>query len=433
MGVRVGAIVTLAAEKAVAGGRVLARLEGQIVLVAGAIPGERVRARIERAARGVAMAQVTEVLEPSSDRRDGGNWRCGGNALAFVTSGRQLQMKREIVEDALARTGRIVLATRPNTIASPEAGYRLRARLHAGAEEGRMRLGFYIEGSHALCDPASTGQLTPDACRWIVEVGQELTRQASSDVREVDLAETIAGDARAAHFTLTAGADPARVAPLACGAVGLSAQVGEHGAAADIVGTPTLSDRITVRREGETAALTLQRNARAFFQGNRYLVETLLEEVVRRVGAGPVVDLYAGVGLFGLGTAALGCDAVMLVEGDPVSGQDLSANASSFGPRVRTALVRVEGFLQSRQADILRAAGATAIVDPPRTGLSKAALEGMLGAGPTRLVYVSCDPPTLARDARLLLAAGYAIGDVTVLDLFPNTAHVETVATFHKG
>jgi 23S rRNA (uracil1939-C5)-methyltransferase len=433
MGARVGAIVTVTGEKAVAGGRVLARLDGQIVLLAGAIPGERVRARVERAARGMALAQVTEVLDPSSDRREAGNWRCGGNALAFVAYARQLQMKREIVEDAFARTGRLVLQTPARTVASRESGYRLRARLHAGTESGRIRLGYYVEGSHALCDPSGTGQLTLETNAWIADVSAELTRQRLSEVREVDLAETIAGDARAAHFVLNAGAVPSRVAPLAFGAVGLSAQVGEQGTPVVVMGTPVLVERITVRRNAETARLNLTRNVRAFFQGNRYLVEALVEEVVQRLAPGPVVDLYAGVGLFGLAAAALGSEAVTLVEGDPLSGDDLSANAAVFGRRVRTARLSVEAFLRSRHADVLGAADATAIVDPPRTGLSPVAIEGLLGAAPARVVYVSCDPPTLARDARLMRDAGYAIGDVTVMDLFPNTAHVETIATFLKA
>ena len=433
MGARVGGIVTVTGEKTVAGGRVLARLDGQIVLVAGAIPGERVRARVERAARGMALAQVTEVLDPSSDRREAGNWRCGGNVLAFVAYERQLQMKREIVEDAFARTGRLALHTPPRTVGSPEAGYRLRARLHAGTESGRIRLGYYVEGSHALCDPFGTGQLTAETSAWIADVSAELTRQQLSEVREVDLAETVAGDARAAHFVLSAGAVPARVASLAFGAVGLSAQVGEQTPPVVVVGTPVLADRIAVRRNAETAPLTLTRNVRAFFQGNRYLVEALVEEVVQRLASGPVIDLYAGVGLFGLAAAAIGSGEVTLVEGDPVSGDDLSTNAAIFGGQVRTARLSVEAFLRSRHAEVLRAEGATVVVDPPRTGLSKVAIEGLLGKAPARVVYVSCDPPTLARDARLMRDAGYAIGDVTVMDLFPNTAHVETIATFLKA
>ena len=134
-----GSIVTLDVEKPAAGGRMLARHHGQVILVWGAIPGERISARVERVGKGVIYADTAQVLSPSPDRRvDVADWRCGGNVLAFVEYPRQLQLKGQIIQDALARIGRLPLAAPPQVIASPEHGYRMRARMHAS----NGRLGF---------------------------------------------------------------------------------------------------------------------------------------------------------------------------------------------------------------------------------------------------------------------------------------------------
>jgi 23S rRNA (uracil1939-C5)-methyltransferase len=145
-----------------------------------------------------------------------------------------------------------------------------------------------------------------------------------------------------------------------------------------------------------------------------------------------VVELYAGVGVFGLSLAASGTASVIAVEGDPVSGSDLQANAAPFGDRVRVERRSVEQFValvRDRKEDLT---GTTIIVDPPRTGMSKEALAGVVGLHPERIVYVSCDVATFARDTRTLIDAGYELGELTGVDLFPNTAHVESIAVFAR-
>ena len=146
---------------------------------------------------------------------------------------------------------------------------------------------------------------------------------------------------------------------------------------------------------------------------------------------GPIVDLYAGVGLFGLSLAAAGIDDVTLVEGDPVSGADLQGNAEAFGERVRVERCSVETYV-GRVPRSGPGGAPTFIVDPPRTGISKEAMAGIVRAAPGRIIYVSCDIATFARDTRTLLDSGYELGAVTGFDLFPNTAHVETIATFSR-
>jgi 23S rRNA (uracil1939-C5)-methyltransferase len=446
-----GSILTLDIEKPAAGGRMLARHHGQVVLVWGGIPGERVSARIERTGKGLAYAETVEVLVPSPDRRPVmGDWRCGGNVLAHVNYPRQLHVKGQIIQDAFGRIGRVPLPAVPEVIGSPEAGYRMRARLHVG----HGRLGFYREGTHQLCEAAQAAQLLPATHAWIAHAEQFLRDGALSGLAGVEIAENIAGDQRACHLDLHADIDPAPFAALAEGLVGLSAQRADQQTVQTLAGTPAITDILNVRQVrlkpdttsldvnsdvvsgfSRTDRLQVRRDVRSFFQGNRFLLERLVHLVTGLIPSGPVVDLYAGVGLFGLSLAAAGVDPVTLVEGDPISGADLKINAQPFAGRVRVERKSVEHYLTALQGKTRPAhdvAGATFIVDPPRTGMTRDALAGIIRATPSRIVYVSCDVATLARDTRTLLDAGYRLEQLTGIDLFPNTAHVESIALFTR-
>ena len=421
--IQTGSVLTLDIEKPAAGGRMLARHQGQVVLVWGAIPGERVTARVDRTTKSVAFASTLDVLSPSPDRRTvAADTRCGGNVLAHVAYERQRRLKGEIIRDAFLRIGRVPLERDPEVMASPERGYRLRARLHAV----NGRLGFYREESHDLCDAIQTGQLLESAGEWIAAAGEILRAAGPAGVVGVEMAENIAGDERACHLDLRDGVNAADYSALATGLTGLTAQSASSPFVETLSGTPHVADVIQVRED--VPALHLTRHVRAFFQGNRFLIRSLVQQVMSLVPRGPVLDLYAGGGLFGLALAAAGADRVTLVEGDPVSGADLQTNAEPFRTHARVERSSVEEFLARHRSS----AAETVIVDPPRTGLSREAVAGILAIKPVRLVYVSCDVATLARDTRALLDNGYALGPVTALDLFPNTAHVEMVIAFTR-
>ena len=425
--------LTLEIEKPAAGGRMLARHAGQVVLVAGTIPGERVVARVERVGKGVAFADVEEILSPSSDRRaattDG---RCGGNVLSHVAYPRQLALKGQIIQDAFARIGRMPLAKGPDVLGSPEHGYRMRARLHVQGD----RVGFFREGTHDICDAAATAQFSPATNEWIAAAARALAviarRSGSREpgVAGLEVAENIAGDARAVHVELHAGVDPGPFVALGEGLAGLSAQAADARAPTTLSGTPSIEDEIDVAGE-RYGRLVLRRDVRAFFQGNRFLLKSLVDRVVSLVGNRPVIDLYAGVGLFGLALASTGVRDVTMVEGDPISSADLSRNAVPYGDRVVVRQQSVEAFV-SRSARPPAGARPTVIVDPPRTGMTREALAGIINQEPPRIVYVSCDVATLARDARTLVDAGWELTEIEGIDLFPNTAHVESIAVFER-
>lgn len=417
-----GDILTLDIERPVAGGRMLARHQGRVVLVSGAIPGERVSARVDRVAKAVAHAETVDVLIASPDRRPAVDWRCGGRDYAHVAYERQRTLKGEVIADAFRRLARLPLASPPNVQASPEQGYRLRARLHAAGG----RLGFFREGTHALCDAEGTGQLSAGTVAWIRHVERALSPAAAATMAGVEIAENIPETQRTAHVEIRGAIERGAWAPLADGLTGLSVQ-GERGEVATIAGTPAVNDRLPVAGTAGGAEVVLTRHTTAFFQANRFLLPWFLQHVVGLVQEGALLDLYAGVGLFGFAAAAAGHGPVTLVEGDRTSGADLEANAGPFGGRVRLLRRSVETALDGLGAF------ATCIVDPPRAGLSPEARAGVLRLSPQRIVYVSCDVATLARDARVLVDGGYVLGDITGVDLFPSTAHVETVVVLDRS
>jgi 23S rRNA (uracil1939-C5)-methyltransferase len=202
--------------------------------------------------------------------------------------------------------------------------------------------------------------------------------------------------------------------------------MGDPGTIA-VQGNPLVTDELQVDDgQGHVGTAVVRRSARAFFQGNRFLLAPLVNRVVEWTNQEPVADLYAGVGLFAIALAAAGRRTIVAVEGDAVSGADLEANAASQGQSVRAVRAPVEDFLRRRSlADL-----GVAIVDPPRTGLSAEARAHLLRMQPARLIYVSCDAPTLARDVRALVGEGYDLTHIEAFDLFPNTAHVEILTVF---
>jgi len=197
--------VSLAIEKPAAGGRMIARLSGQVVLVGGAIPGERVTARIERVGKGVLYADTVSPDEPSPDRRPVlADPLCGGCLYAHISYGRQLAIKSDVIADAFARIGRLVLP-RPVTVApSPEEGYRMRARLHVRGQ----RYGFFREGTHDICEARATRQLLPASCDTLDRLTAALRSvDAAQHVREIELSENIEASGRSICLEMASAMD----------------------------------------------------------------------------------------------------------------------------------------------------------------------------------------------------------------------------------
>jgi 23S rRNA (uracil1939-C5)-methyltransferase len=436
-----GASLELTVERPAVGGRMIARADGRIVLVAGAIPGERVVARVERVGKGVAYARTLSVEEASADRRAPfADPLCGGCLYAHIAYTRQLAIKAEIVADALARLAGIELSAPVPVVASPDEGYRMRARLRV--IDGRS--GFYREGTHDLCDARATRQLLPATCDVLDRLSAGIHALGAGGRYEIEVAENAEATERVAfvrgvhldsrHLTglenipgltgLVAGRGPLRTGPQPPGCRAPDRRARPEKTQV-LAGSAYVTDAIPLAVGG----ITLRRHVLSFFQGNRYLLRDLVADVADSIDSGSVVtDLYAGVGLFALAAAVVRSARVTAVEGEPVAALDLLANAQAAGAGLTAIHESVEGFLRRvpSRPDAL-------IVDPPRTGISPTAIEGIAAARARRIVYVSCDVATLARDARRLGAAGYSIESIRAFDMFPNTPHVETVVSFVRG
>jgi len=423
--VRLGHVLDLAIEKGVYRGLGLARHEGQVVFVPRGLPGERVRARVEKIGRGFVRAGTEAVLSPAPDRRAAPCplfERCGGCAYQHLDYAAQLRLKEGVVRESLARAG-AGWDGPIEVVSSPETGWRTRARFHLQEVAGEWRLGLHEEGSHRVVDLETCLQVGPGLLGAARALRDGLAAQPSWARRVSEIALAESGDGSACVAALTWDDDPAAGAGLAALAAnapwitGLGlATAAEDGRYVGLAGSPYV--------ESEAAGHGYRAHALSFFQANRHLLAPLVARVQAwSAGSGPVLDLFAGVGLFALALAE-GAPSVVAVEQDGRSIEDAEAN------RERAGLTNVR-FLRTDVAAALAAlpaeSGERIVLDPPRTGAGADVVRRIAAREPASVVYVSCDPPTLGRDLAVFAATGYAPESVAVLDMFPDTFHVETI------
>jgi 23S rRNA (uracil1939-C5)-methyltransferase len=410
----VGEEVRLRIDKPAAGGWMIARQDGQVVLVSGAIPGETVVARIERSGKGVVYARAVSIADPSPDRREPfTDPLCGGCLYAHVAYSRQLTIKGEVIADAFARIARLSLPAAVGVAESPVDGYRMRARLHVRAG----RIGFFREGSHDLCDARATRQLLTDTSDVVDRFAAAVRSLRADATGTLEISENVDASGRVLQLEGAAPPDARSMATWSDHAV-TGVIVGQQV----VTGDPYVTDSLSV----DGRRFTLRRHVQSFFQGNRFLIGALAAKVMAHVpAAAEVVDFYAGVGLFAVAAAEVRGARVTAVEGDHAAARDLDANARDSGGAVEVVHQPVESFARDRDRD-----PDVVIVDPPRTGMSRQAFDRVVALGGSTLVYVSCDVATLARDARRLTEAGYRLTSIDAFDLFPNTPHVEAVVRF---
>jgi 23S rRNA (uracil1939-C5)-methyltransferase len=425
-----GQEVEVAIEKAVYLGRGLGRVGGRVLFVPRAYPGDRVRARVSAVHSGWAEATLLELLEPAPARRPAPCPQgpgCGGCSYQEIGYDEQLKLKVAVVREALARSGAPwteTITARP----SPERAWRLRASLHFGFGGGGLRLGFREEGTHRVTDLRSCLQLS-DAMNSAARGLRDLTgRRPALEHRLRGLELLEAPDGSALVALLTTSLPSHQAAELAA----LGRQVpGITG-----FGVECQAKRLhwlhgDPHVEAAVLGLTLRAHVRSFFQSNRFLLEPLaraVAELVPREG-GPIVDLYAGVGLFALPLSAREERQVIAVERAGTACEDARANAARHRLRLRV----VESDVTEALGSLPREPGERIVLDPPRSGAGVAVVDLLAARQPTTVVYVSCDPPTLGRDLARFAAHGYRPDSLQVFDLFPNTFHVETVARLRRA
>ena len=397
--IAVGEQYDVTIEKIIYGGEGLARIGVFTIFVPYTAPGDRVRIRIVSVERKFARGVIDELLEPATVRREPPCryfGTCGGCQLQHLPYTAQLEVKVGFIRESLRRLGGIDWSATIRTISGAELGYRSRAELKIARDiDGRPHFGYFESGSQRLCEVDSCPILHPLAERQL----QQLRNRASEL------------DPNATRVYLTVGDDGALATPA----------TGENSRSAEVDSRGTIEQKI--------GGLTYRFGVRSFFQGNRLLVEDLVTEAIGGSNGRRAVDLYAGVGLFSLQLAGR-FDKVCAVEGNRIAAAHGSNNAWLNGIyNLQYDPLSVESWLRHRTAgwerpDLL-------LLDPPRAGAGTQVMERIAELAPTKISYVSCDPATLARDLRVLVAAGYQIRSVTAVDMFPQTYHVETVV--HLG
>jgi len=423
---KIGDVVELDIEKAVYRGQGLGRHEGQVIFVPRAIPGDRVRARVESVTPGYVRALPESLIRGAAERRASPCplfARCGGCAYQDVDYAAQLRLKEAILRESLSRAGVNWDGEIP-LHGSAEEGWRTRVTLHLEEVKGELRLGLHEEGSHRVVDLDSCLQLSSsmNAAARALRAGLEARRADARRIHDVELAESTDGGRLVACLeTDLPVPQVVALAPLAEDVPGLT---GLGAMASAGRGRRYLNLRGDPHVESQVRGLRLRSHVRSFFQGHRFLLDDLVGQVVDMTPpGGAVLDLYAGVGLFALAVAER-AERVLGAELNHIAVEDARANIEANGKtNVRVRQGDVAEALASWPAE----AGERVILDPPRTGAGAPVVRAVAERRPECVVYVSCDPPTLGRDLAVFAKHGYAPDSVRAFDLFPDTFHMETV------
>ncbi len=429
----------LTLEKPLYRGDSLARHEGKAVFVPMALPGETVEATLRDDRGSFARAELVSVLDPSPERvvppcQYYGT--CGGCQYQHASYPLQLALKQEILLETLTRAG---LADLPPiaTHAAEPLGYRNRVRLHVRADGA---LGYRQRASHNLLVVQECPIAAP-VLQNALALLQIATPQQRAGVwcEAVTLFTNDTGEALLLTLEARAGSRPTqKQLDALCHALRETLPA-LHGAAivAPFARSTTRSRKAkhvededepkageSIAQWGEQSLIYTVDSYKyrvslgAFFQGNRFLVSTLLRLAIAGEPVATAWDLFAGAGLFTRALASGGAR-VTAVEGSPVSSQDLRHNV----PEARAVVTSTQAFLASRKTRPDRI-----LLDPPRAGLGVEASRDLAAVHSQSITYVSCDPATLARDLRVLVDAGYTITQLDLVDMFPQTFHMETVA-----
>jgi 23S rRNA (uracil1939-C5)-methyltransferase len=426
------------------GGNGVARHDGYVVFVAGAVPGDRVRAVVGKAKRAYAEARTVELLEPAPDRiapvadHPGAPWQ-------VIPYARQLEIKTAQVDDALRRIGRLDgFALEPMVPAEQTWRYRNKMEYSFGTgEDGELLCGFHVPGRYdeivGVGDVLLASERSNEARRQVLAwasaqglvpwdrrthrgflrnlVIREGRRTGELQVRLVTSPGPLETD------SLSAAVDCDGLLWTRTPDLGESTQGGET---ALVAGAPKLRERL-----GE---LEFHISPDAFFQTNTEMAERLYGMAVELAalrGHERVFDLFSGIGTIALSLAArarevVGVEIMEAAVADAIDNarRNELTNAAFYAGDIRLAM---------RELVERRGRPDVCVIDPPRAGLSQKVVRRIVEAAPRRIVYVSCNPTTLAPNAAQLVEAGWSLTRVRPVDMFPQTPHIECVALVERG
>jgi 23S rRNA (uracil-5-)-methyltransferase RumA len=421
-----------------------------VVFLPYAAPGDVVRARIVESKGDYLRGTIEQVEKPSADRitppcRHFG--RCGGCQWLHLSDEAQRQWKAEILRDQLARLGGFRdVPFGPLIRPTDGLGYRTRAQLQVREVEGWYQFGFFAPASHRVVPVGTCPLLHPMLNEMLEEIAHQRTPPLAKLIPGVHEVWLLASPRSNQSLLTLVGRHVERASlrhlfftlrervPRLAGLVLLGADKTDRGQVGRSEQTPRFLDRfgdghIMMQAGGHRFRV----DAASFFQPSEAAAEALIQLVLEMAGLDGnerILDLYCGVGTFTVPLAQRAAS-VVGVEGNPRAARDTEFNikAAGLGESGRILRMPVSRALDTRalgdEADLV-------VVDPPRLGLERAVLEGIVALHPRRIIYVSCDPSTLARDLKRLVQRGYALRKVIPLDLFPQTYHIESVTLLEK-
>ena len=404
----------LKADRPVYGGLSIGRHEGKVVMIKGSVlPGETIEVNIEKEKKDYSIAAVTRIIKPSPDRIEPACpyfGTCGGCHLQYIFYEKQVKIKEDILRDCLKRLAKIDIDLSESILSESQWNYRFRGQFKIS----RGRIGFYRERTREVIDI--------DNCPLMIKEVNEYLKKAKALLTKVDAGEIhiSCGDRCTALLEVTAhsagsGADRDRLGKIFL----------DSGFSGIFIG---IKDKKVLRYGEHYITLNLEDlqytiSPKSFFQSNWELnkaVAAFIKENLLPLKGKKVLDLYSGAGNFSLQLAS-DADKVIAVEENPCAIEDgrrnLKINNIKNCKFIRSS---AENFHMMDNIYIV-------MLDPPRQGLSSETVNKMLKIMPERIVYISCNPATFARDLKKLLEK-YSIESIRMIDFFPQTFHIEALA-----
>jgi len=428
----------LSIEKLVYGGDGLAHADGNTVFVPYVLPGEEVRAAAKSRQKKLLWAELLEVTSPAKERgkpRCPHFQKCGGCHYQHISAAEQLRLKKEILRETLTRLGGISWDGALVEHAAEPYGYRNRAQWAVRAGMPRA-LGYFLPESSVILPIDECPVLSPLLAQTFLKL-QDMTRlgtlpagveeiEAFADSRDEKIALNVAFDKfpkPAQELTSTFRSALPQMESLLL--------LDQKKNRFELSGPGYLTQ--------EAGGYQYRVSHLSFYQVNRFLIEDLLKTVVANAQGELALDLYAGVGFFTL-PLAKAFSSVVSVDANLAATRDLHANAETAGVAIVSHNEHAEEFLKKTKDH-----PEFVVLDPPRAGLGAQAAKGLAELGAKEIVYLSCDPSTLARDLAVLTNSArkpkeipaptnrYEITEMHLFDLFPQTFHIETLVRLRKA
>jgi 23S rRNA (uracil1939-C5)-methyltransferase len=427
----------LSIEKLVYGGDGLAHADGNTVFVPYVLPGEEVRAAAKSKKKKLIWAELLEVTSAAKERgkaKCAHFQKCGGCHYQHVPAGEQLRLKKEILRETLSRLGGISWDGAITEHSAEPYGYRNRAQWAVRSGMPRA-IGYYLPESSVIVPIDECPVLSPRLTHAFLQL-QEMARGGTlpEGILEIEAFADSADERIALNIAFEKFTKPA--AELAASFRGALPEL------ESLLLLDQKKDRFELTGPGylqhQAGGYTYRVSHLSFFQVNRFLTEDLLKTVTSDARGGLALDMYAGVGFFTL-PLAKAFEKVVSVDANLAATRDLYANAETAGVSITSHNEHAEDFLKktTEKPDFV-------VLDPPRAGLGAQAAEKLAELGAAEIVYLSCDPSTLARDLAVLTNSPrkpkeisgpkihYEISEMHLFDLFPQTFHIETLVRLRR-